>query len=238
VNHVWLRHFGAPLVTSTFEFGRNGGAPIHPELLDTLAVGFMNDGWSLRKLHRLLVTSQAYRRDSSGDAAALAKDPENRSLWRMNVRRMESEAVRDGVLYLAGSLDGARGGPELDQNSALTTSRRSLYYRHAPEKQAEFLRLFDAANVNECYERSESIVPQQALALANSVLVETQSKALAGKLPNGDGFVETAFRSVLGRPPSPTEREECARFLGQAGPKGREGLVHVLFNHNDFVTIR
>jgi mono/diheme cytochrome c family protein len=238
VNHVWLRHFGTPLVTSTFEFGHNGRAPTHPELLDTLAVGFMNDGWSLRKLHRLLVTSQAYRRDSVGDPAALAKDSENQTYWRMNVRRMESEAVRDSVLYLAGSLDGARGGPELDHNSALTTARRSLYYRHAPEKQAEFLRLFDAANVNECYERTESIVPQQALALANSVLVEAQSRILAGKLPTGDGFVETAFRTVLGRPPSPAEREECTRFLGQAGPKGRESLVHVLFNHNDFVTIR
>jgi len=238
VNHVWLRHFGAPLVASTFEFGRNGRTPTHPELLDTLAVGFMNDGWSLRKLHRLLVTSQAYRRDSAGDAAGPAKDPENTSLWRMNVRRMESEAVRDSVLYLAGSLDPARGGPELDHGSALTTARRSIYYRHAHEKQAEFLVLFDAASVNECYERTESIIPQQALALANSVLIKTQSRVLAGKLPSGDGFVETAFRTMLGRPPSPAEREECARFLGQAGPKGREGLVHVLFNHNDFVTIR
>jgi mono/diheme cytochrome c family protein len=238
VNHVWLRHFGAPLVASTFDFGHNGSKPTHPELLDALAVEFMNNGWSLRKLHRLLVTSQAYRRDSSAAAAGPAKDPENKSFWRMNPRRMEAEAVRDSVLYLAGSLDPSRGGPELDQNSALTTARRSIYYRHANEKQAEFLTLFDAASVNECYERTESIVPQQALALANSVLVENQSKALAKKLPAGDGFVEASFRAVLGRPPSAAEREECAAFLRSAGDKGREGLVHVLFNHNDFLTIR
>src|SRR5439155_10472987 len=123
-------------------------------------------------------------------------------LWRMNVRRMESEVVRDSVLYLAGALDPTRGGPELDQAGALTTFRRSLYYRHAPEKQAEFLRLFDAANVAECYERSESIIPQQALALANSILVETNARVLAGRLsPAGvadDAFLEAAFITVLG----------------------------------------
>jgi len=243
VNHVWMRHFGSPLVGSTFDFGHNGRKPTQPELFDFLATDFMREGWSLRKLHRLLVTSAAYRRDSAADAAGLAKDPENRLLWRMNVRRMESEAVRDGVLYLSGSLDPTRGGPELDQESALTTFRRSLYYRHAPEKQAEFLRLFDAANMNECYERSESIIPQQALALANSVLVETQAKALAARLgkeaPADEAFIDAAFATVLGRKPTPSERAECGPFLREApGVRGRESLIHVLFNHNDFVTIR
>ena len=159
----------------------------------------------------------------------------------MNVRRMESEAVRDGVLYVSGALDLSRGGPELDQESALITFRRSLYYRHAPEKQAEFLRLFDAANMNECYARSESIIPQQALALANSTLVETQSKRLADKLsqgaPGDAAYLDLAFVTVLGRKPSAAEQQECSEFL-KGGPRSREGLVHVLFNHNDFVTIR
>jgi hypothetical protein len=241
VNHVWLRHFGAPLVASTFDFGHNGRRPTHPELMDWLAAEFMKEGWSLKKLHRLIVTSAAYRRDSGPDPDGLAKDPENVLLWRMNVRRMESEAVRDGVLYVSGSLDPTLGGPELDQNTALTTFRRSLYYRHAPEKQAEFLRLFDAANMNECYARSESINPQQALALANSVLVEAQAKALAGKLSqrasSDEAFIDEAFAVILGRKPSDAERGECAGFL-RGDPASREGLVHVLFNHNDFVTIR
>jgi len=239
VNHVWMRHFGSALVPTTFEFGHNGRTPTHPELLDWLAVEFMKEGWSLKKLHRLLVTSAAYRRDSTSDPAGLAKDPENRLLWRMNVRRMEAEAVRDSVLFLAGSLDLSRGGPELDQSAALTTNRRSLYYRHALEKQAEFLRLFDAANVSECYERSESIIPQQALALANSSLVEANARTLAKKLPaDPEAFVAAAFETILGREPKPQEQEECRRFLLEAGAKGRDGLVHVLFNHNDFVTIR
>src|SRR5262249_9692309 len=148
-NHVWLRHFGTPLVSTTFDFGHNGRKPVHPELMDWLAAEFMKEGWSLKKLHRVIVTSAAYRRDSAPDSDGLAKDPENTLLWRMNVRRMESEAVRDGVLYVSGALDPTFGGPELDQAGALTTFRRSLYYRHAPEKQSEFLRLFDAANMNE-----------------------------------------------------------------------------------------
>jgi hypothetical protein len=241
VNHVWLRHFGTALVASTFDFGHNGRKPSHPELLDWLAADFMKEGWSLKKLHRLLVTSAAYRRDSASDPAALAKDPENQLLWRMNVRRMECEAVRDGVLYVTGTLDLTRGGPELDQETALTTTRRSLYYRHAPEKQAEFLRLFDAANQNECYERGESINPQQALALANSSLVEAQSKTLSARLskeaPGDDAFVDLAFVTILSRGPSDAERRDCAEFL-KGGPRSREGLVHVLFNHNDFVTVR
>jgi hypothetical protein len=243
VNHVWLRHFGSPLVATTFDFGRNGAKPTHPELLDWLASEFTREGWSLKKLHRLLVTSAAYRRDSSSDPSGLAKDPENRLLWRMNVRRMESEAVRDSVLYLAGALDPARGGPELDQESALTTGRRSLYYRHAPEKQAEFLRLFDAANVNECYERSESIIPQQALALANSSLVKAQARSLAARLgrcaTSDEAFIDASFLTILGRNPTTAEQAECGPFLRDGEPgKAREGLVHVLFNHNDFITIR
>ncbi len=236
-----MRHFGTPLVATTFDFGHNGRKPLHPELLDWLAATFMQEGWSLKKLHRVIVTSAAYRRDSASDRDGAAKDPENTVLWRMNIRRMESEAVRRGVLYVAGSLDSTLGGPELDQNSSLTTFRRSLYYRHAPEKQSEFLRLFDAANMNECYERSQNINPQQALALANSVLVETQSKSLAAKLskeaPTDEAFIETAFIAILGRKASEPERGECAGFL-RGGPTSREGLVHVLFNHNDFVTIR
>jgi hypothetical protein len=229
VNHVWLRHFGAALVPTVFDFGHHGAPPTHPELLDWLAVELMREGWSLRKLHRLLVTSAAYRRASTFDP----RDPDNRFYGRMNVRRMEAEVVRDSVLYVSGGLDPSRGGPELDHGSALTTSRRSLYYRHAAEKQSEFLALFDAANMSECYERSESVVPQQALALANSSLVLQASARLAEALGKRDDFLGAAFAAVLGRPPSPAEREACAEFQGS-----RAGLVHVLFKHNDFVTIR
>jgi hypothetical protein len=269
VNQIWMRHFGKPLVPTVFEFGKHGRAPSHPALLDWLATELVRLGWSQKRLHRLLVTSTAYRMDSVPDPASLALDPENRWLWRMNPRRMESEVVRDSVLYVAGKLDLSRGGPEIAFNQGLAVPRRSLYFQHAAEKQVEFLLLFDAANVTECYERTESVVPQQALAMANSTLVLDQSRRLAGALSreseDGAAFLTRAFVRILGRLPTPEERAECRSFLAtqaellrdpshlKACPGGggsetapstdpaqraREDLVQVLFNHNDFVTIR
>src|SRR5262249_3240544 len=97
VNHIWLRHFGQAIVPSVFDFGRNGQGPSHPALLDWLAVELMEHKWSTKHLHRLIVTSSGYRMATTPDAADLAKDPDNRYLWRMNSRRLEAEAVRDGI---------------------------------------------------------------------------------------------------------------------------------------------
>jgi hypothetical protein len=279
VNHVWMRHFGQPLVATVFDFGNHGARPTHPELLDWLATDFMEHGWSLKHLHRRIVTSRAYRRESSTGAesasASAAIDPENRLFWRMNPRRMEAELVRDNLLAVAGTLDLARGGPELDQGSALTTNRRSVYYRHAPEKQAVFLTVFDAANSEACYRRDVSVVPQQSLALVNSTLARAQARRLAAQITGergaaaeqtpDDAFVTEAFTRVLGRGPDDEESAACAGYLTeeacrQAGGQGgdafaegpeqtvapaadarqraRENLVHVLFNHHEFVTIR
>jgi hypothetical protein len=276
VNHIWMRHFGAPMVPTVADFGLNGKPPSHPALLDWLAVEFMERGWSMKALHRLIVTSRAYRMRSSaspGDPNA-SIDRANVYLWRMNPRRMEAEAVRDNVLHVAGSLDPAMGGPELDQGAGLTSSRRSVYFRHAAEKQVVFLKLFDAANVGACYRRDESVVPQQALALANSPLALAQARTLARALtrevvreptPAADAaFVSAAFERVLARVPTEDERAACEAFLASQarrlaepaklaqfdGPgepvapaiephlRAREGLVHVLINHGDFVTIR
>ncbi len=266
VNQIWMRHFGRPLVPTVFEFGRHGRAGSHPALLDWLATELMREDWSMKKLHRLLVTSSAYRMDSSADAAALAADPDNRLLWRMNSRRMEAELVRDSLLHLAGQLDLTRGGPDLPAGQAMDVPRRSLYFQHAAEKQAAILLLFDGANVTECYERTESIVPQQALALANSALAQEKARVLAARLAkDGGDFTAAAFECVLGRPPSAAERAESEKFLAdqaallaqpatlkpfeggaatKIGPsadpaqRAREDLVMVLFNHNEFVTIR
>jgi hypothetical protein len=262
VNHMWMRHFGQPLVPSVFDFGRNGRPPSHPELLDWLAAEFMERGWSMKELHRLLVTSSAYRMASTPDDADLAADRDNIYLWRMNSRRMEAEVVRDCIFSVAGALDLTMGGAELDQNLALTAPRRSVYLRHAQEKQSEFLKIFDTAAVTECYRRKESVVPQQALALANSELTRKQAQLLARTLaekagPEAGAFVTAAFERVLSRAPTGEERSECVAFLeeqtrryteGQPMPAGpdatapalhaRENLVHVLLNHHDFVTIR
>ncbi len=257
VNHVWMRHFGVPLVPTVADFGNNGKPPTNSALLDWLAVDFMESGWSFKALHRGIVTSRAYRMKSTGEDASagnLAADPGNVSLWRQNPRRIEAEAVRDNVLAAAGTLDPTMGGPDIDPAGGETVTRRSLYFRHAKEKRVTFLKLFDSPSVVSCYRRAESVVPQQALALVNSPLALEQAKVLAKTLTKEASddarFVDAAFLRMLGRRPTPPERSEClgylteqGRKLSQEGPekpsdRARADLVHVLFNHNDFVTIR
>jgi len=284
INQIWMRHLGTPLVSTVFDFGRNGAKPALPALLDWLAVQLRDGGWRMKPMHRLIVTSALYRMESTSDGSSdqnRARDPLNTYYWRMNPKRMEAEAVRDNVLQVAGNLDCTLGGPDLDPEAGLKTPRRSLYFRHAKEKRVMFLRLFDSANVNSCYRRSESVVPQQALALANSSLCLEQARLLAKSLTdgsdrtsslsqaNGTGanadFVCAAFDRVLGRSPTAEEQAACEGYLitqasrlsdrsrltpFAAGPaasvlpaadpaqRAREDLVHVLLNHNDFVTIR
>ena len=280
VNHIWLRHFGQPLVSTVFDFGRNGKRPTHPELLDWLAVELTEKGWSMKKLHRMIVTSAAYRRQSAvggPDNANLAVDPDNHFLWRMNRRRLEAEAVRDSFLLLSGQLDFRQGGPEIDNSLGQTSPRRSLYFSHHPEVLMPFLELFDVANPRGCYRRRATVVPQQALSLTNSRLALNQSRLLAGKLwteiapqftnpaKREDAFVKEAFVHVLSRTPTAMELSACedfrrrqvAYFIKQSAKptankkadgdippaadpemRAREGLVHVLFNHHDFMSVR
>ncbi|MBM3775363.1 MAG: DUF1553 domain-containing protein, partial [Acidobacteria bacterium] len=280
VNHMWLRHFGKALVATVENFGSSGAPPTHARLLDWLAVEFMEKSWSMKAMHRLMATSSAYRMQSATPNTAganLAIDAENRYLWRMNPRRMEAEAVRDGVLYVAGELDSRIGGPEEEDAGS---RRRGMYFKQTPLSQIEFLKLFDAANPAECYQRAESIVPQQALALSNSALSLTMARKLARTLSlqtegnsGHSAFVTAAFETLLGRPPTAQESVKVAEFLrrqaellsaalqgapsgpakltplgvrheGEVSPasdparRARENLVHVLFNHHEFVTVR
>ncbi len=266
INHMWMRHFGKPLVPTVFNFGRSGKAPTHPELMDWLATEFMSRDWDMKAMHRLMVTSNAYRRATSGwtaESAQFKADPDNIYLWRMNVRRMEAEAVRDSVLSLAGKLDRTLGGPEIDETKGDEIYRRSLYFRHAPDLQMDMLKTFDVASPNECFERSQSIVPQQALALANGSLSLAMSRLIAARLPSDSTFASAAFERILNRAPSAAEAAETASYLAaqtslygekltafSTGPKAlvnaaedpaqraRESVVHVLLNHNDFVSVR
>lgn len=253
VNHLWQHHFGRGLLSSTSDFGRNGRAPTHPQLLDWLASEFVARGWSMKEMHRLMLNSAAYRMASTPDVADAAIDPDNLCLWRMNSQRLEAESVRDNLLYVAGNLDLARGGPDIDYKLALTSTRRSIYLRHAAEKQAEFLQIFDGASVTECYERHPSVMPQQALAMGNSELTHRQAKLLAanlGKESKGDetAFVTLAFQRILARAPTKEELKECRVFLSatpvadikesMSSARHAENLMLVLLNHNDFVTVR
>lgn len=253
INHIWARHFHAPLVTSVFDFGRNGARPTHPELLDWLAVEFMEHGWSMKHIHRLIVTSSAYRMASSADSRNRVTDPENRYLWRMNAGQMEAEVVRDSILQLAGELDLASGGPPIPNTEAEKSPRRTLYFECFPEPggQSQFGEWFDAPSPTECYRRSSTIVPQQALALTNSNLSVERSRGVAQRitekvaLTDGDqtGFITAAYEQVLTRRPTNDELAACHEFLATQSrlskpDAARASLVHVLFNHHDFVTIR
>jgi mono/diheme cytochrome c family protein len=258
VNHIWMRHFGRGLVPTVFDFGRKGAAPSHPGLLDWLAVDFMDSDWSMKRLHRLIVLSAAYRRSSSNiaaDPATATADPENRWYWRMNPVRMEAQAVRDSILHLAGLLDLSMGGPPVPVADELSL-RRSIYIVHAYNQHHKFLSAFDDANVLECYRRSESIVPAQALALSNSRFSLTMAAKISARLhdrlgPTSDArFISSAFEAILAVSPSPAERATCEQAIAELtrvlreqatadpGRRARDDLVLALLSHNDFITIR
>lgn len=227
VNHIWMRHFGSPLVASVADFGLRAAPPTHPELLDWLAVELVESGWDMRHLHRLIVTSRAYRQSSdvpSSDDSRLVADPHNTYLWRANTRRAEAEVVRDALLHLAGDLDFTAGGADLDPDLADTLPRRSLYFRHTPDDKPALLEMFDAANPVECFRRGESVMPQQALVLVNGPLCLQQSRRIARKLSEAIGpaapdselneaFIVAAFEHLLARVPTDDERQRCAAFL-------------------------
>ena len=275
VNHVWMRHFGRPLVDNVFDFGLRSPEPLLRDVLDWLAAELLESDWNLKHVHRLIVTSECYCRASSAETSVLAfnadRDADNQTWWRTNVRRLEAEAIRDSLLSVAGELDLTRGGADLDCASGETIPRRSMYFRHAYEKQMTMLLTFDAANPTDCYRRTTSIVPQQALALSNSGLSVSMARRFeehrhesAPQLSDVE-FVQDCFRRILCRQPTGSERDACLEFLksqsellsdadsltaiesqsmARAEPAGdphrraRQSLVHVLLNHNDFVSVR
>jgi hypothetical protein len=266
VNHIWLRHFGQGIVPSAADFGRNGRPPSHPALLDWLADEFMDNGWHMKHMHRLMVTSNTYRQASTPDTADVAIDPDNQYLWRFSPRRFEAEVVCDCLFYVAGKLDLTRGGPDIPFPQGMTVPRRSLYFQSAAEKQMEFLEIFDGPSVTECYERKQAIVPHQALALFNNELARRHARLVARQLSakwkDNASFITAAFEHVLTRSPTSAEIAECSAFLekmakhhgtAKGAPaadaegrmpspdpviRAREQLVHVLLNHHEFVTIR
>jgi hypothetical protein len=263
VNHLWTRHFGTPLVPTVFDFGKKGAPPADPQLIDWLAAELIESGWSMKHMHRLLVLSATYRQSSPGPGAEenMAKDPDNAHFWCRAAVRLESQAVRDAILELSGTLDRTRGGPPVPAAAQDDSTRRSIYFFHSNNERNLFLTTFDEAAVKECYRREQSIVPQQALALANSHLALDSSPRIAARLTQqlestagsnneDEAFIRMAFAVMMGVEPKDSEIAASARALNAwqqltEGPSGgaarefaRANFVWVLLNHNDFVMLK
>jgi Protein of unknown function (DUF1553)/Protein of unknown function (DUF1549)/Planctomycete cytochrome C len=244
VNRVWQHHFGEGIVRTPGNFGKLGEAPTHAALLDWLAARFIEDGWSVKALHRRIMLSAAYRQASVVSPDVLSKDPDNRWLGRMTARRLEAEALRDAMLSVSGRLDMMRGGAA---TADLSRPRRSLYVQTTRWNRNNFSTLFDAANPDQSVEmRTMSTVAPQALFLLNNPFVREQAGHLAVRLsaevPDGDeARIDRMYRLVFGRPARPGEFGIAKGFLARAGRPGAEDawadFAHLLFCSNEFAYV-
>ena len=181
VNRIWLHHFGEGFVTTPDDFGTKSGAPSHPELLDYLALRFMESGWSIKAMHKLIMLSAVYQERARPMRAHAKIDPDNRLLWRANIRRLEFEPLRDSLLYIAGKLDLTLGGQPVNILSEPYSERRSVYGYIDRRDLPEMMNHFDFANPGmPLGKRHETTVPQQALFMMNSpLMVDVARKLLA-----------------------------------------------------------
>ncbi len=224
VNRLWRWHFGQGLVRSVDNFGLLGEKPTHPELLDYLARRFVDSGWSVKAMHRQIVLSATYRMSSTSDARATAIDPDNRLWWRMNVRRLEAEAIRDSLLAVSGRLDRSMGGSLLHvanrgylfdhtsrDQTAYDSPRRSVYLPVIRNNLYDVFGLFDSTDASVGNgDRATTTVATQALFWMNSELARQAGERLAARLlARGDlddaGRAELLYRTAYARPPSPRE---------------------------------
>ncbi len=218
VNRVWAGHFGYGLVRTTSNFGQLGERPSHPELLDWLSVWFVENGWSLKKLHRLIVQSSTWQQSSEFHSTAFEADPENRLLWRMNRRRLEIEPWRDGLLLASGELDRTIGGPSINLNNN-GNRRRTIYGFVSRHRLDELLRLFDFPDPNiTSASRSVTTVPLQQLFVLNSEFMVQRARALVKRLSETDAAsdeekVVRAYLLLFGRSADEQERDTAAEFL-------------------------
>ncbi|MFN3323623.1 MAG: PSD1 and planctomycete cytochrome C domain-containing protein [Bryobacteraceae bacterium] len=261
VNRIWHHHFGRGIVATLDDFGKNGERPTHPELLDWLASEFMTRGWSFKQMHRLIMTSDAYRMASQFESPENAAiDPENRYLWRYRLQRLEAEIVRDSILAVSGGLNREMGGPPIfpkiseevlatmkngiwkqgDQDGP-DTWRRSVYVYRKRGLPFPMFQVFDLPDQNtSCGRRNVSTVPTQALTLLNNEFVLEHARLLAGRIREEareslGAQIDTAYELVLARPPDQAERGLALTFLER---NSLEDFAHVLLNLNEFLYAR
>lgn len=225
VNRIWMHHFGRGLVSSPANFGRTGAPPSHPELLDWLATEFVRSGWRMKTMHRLIMTSNAYRQSSRFDPATHAEDPDNVLLSRMPMRRLEAEALYDSIVKVAGSYDPTPFGPpveidvkpegEVVAKGTKAGWRRSVYVLQRRKTPVTILELFDLPPMSpNCVERRQSTVPTQALQMMNSDLLHQHSRYLGGRLIDEFGNdrekqIRALYLRALSRLATPQEIQQA-----------------------------
>jgi hypothetical protein len=219
VNRVWLYHFGAPLVRTPSDFGVRSDAPANPELLDYLASRFVDEGWSLKKLHRLIMVSSTYQQSSADNPKAAKVDPNNQFYWRMNRRRLDFESMRDTFLALSGKIDPTIGGRPVDITTEPFTARRTVYGFVERQNLPGLFRTFDFASPDTTSpQRFSTTVPQQALFLMNSPFVVQQASALLQRpevkaCATDEQRVQELYRLVFHRQPDPDEFNLARSFV-------------------------
>jgi hypothetical protein len=224
VNRIWQHHFGEGFVTTPDDFGNQSAPPSHPELLDYLAARFMEDGWSIKKMHRLIMLSSVYGQSSENNPHYAQQDPDNRLLWRANIRRLEFEAVRDSLLAIGGKLDDTMGGRPVNLGAAGYSKRRTMYGYVDRRNLPEVFNQFDFANPDiETGKRYETIVPQQALFMMNSPLVVEQARNLVNRsdfrqAPGAEDRVTLLYNLIYQRDPTPVEVDLGLNFLRESPP--------------------
>ncbi len=219
VNRIWLHHFGEGLVRNPDDFGSRSDPPTHPELLDFLASEFVRGGWSIKKLHRLIMLSSVYQQSSDGAAKYVQLDPENRWLWHFNRRRLDFEAFRDTILMIGGKLDLTMGGPSVRLDAEPYPRRRSVYGYVARNNLPGMFVAFDFASPDMTTGRRETTtVPQQALFMMNSPLVVEQARDLVKRpdfkaCPTDQRKVELLYNLIYQRAPNEAELVLAREFL-------------------------
>ncbi len=239
VNRIWQWHFGRGLVETSNDFGKHGTMPTHPELLDWLATELVNNGWSTKHIHRLILNSATYRQSSAWSAGNAEIDPENRYLWRWQPRRLEAEALRDSMLATAGLLDRKMAGPSVGLKAAETSDRRSIYLQQKRDNLPHQQTLFDSSSaVVSCSRRATSTVASQPLFLLNSGFSQRVSEAFAKRVWRKDSRAKEqarlAIELALGRNATDDEIAKSAELISS------DGLVkfcQALLNLNEFVYI-
>jgi hypothetical protein len=244
-NRIWQHHFGRGLAESPSDFGRLGEPPSHPELLDWLASELFDNDWSIKRLHRQMVTSAAYRRASHGPevAAVAAKDPANKWVARMPVRRLAAEQVRDAAEAVSGELELSIGGASGDWTKS---RRRAVYLKVLRNKHEVVLDVFDAPDgIFTTPMRNVTTTPIQSLFMINGPWMLTRAKAFQQRLASDSSLtleqkIATAYALTLGRPAGDTETSEGVQFLQANSARSDEALVdfcHVLLNSNEFLYV-